>query len=91
MNLLVNGAQAIGDRPDGQIRIRTRARDELAVIEVEDNGKGITEAELSASKSLGLLGMRERATAFGGGVEFAGAGGKGTRVTVVLPLESREN
>jgi signal transduction histidine kinase len=59
------------------------------LLEVQDNGKGITETELSGSKSLGLLGMRERAMAFGGSVEFAGAGGKGTRVTVVLPLDGK--
>jgi signal transduction histidine kinase len=61
------------------------------VLEVRDNGKGISEVEMTGAKSLGLLGMRERAMAFGGTVEFAGAGGKGTRVTVVLPLETVEN
>ena len=54
---------------------------------VEDNGKGIAEEEAVFSpKSLGLLGMRERMLPFGGNVEIKGRPGKGTRVTVSVPL-----
>jgi signal transduction histidine kinase len=69
-----------------RVEVAMRAETGRLVLEVQDNGRGISQAELGGSKSLGLLGMRERAMAFGGSVEFAGAGGKGTRVTVVLPL-----
>ena len=72
-----------------RVEVAMRVEAGRLVLEVHDNGKGIAEAELSGAKSLGLLGMRERATAFGGTVEFAG--GKGTRVTVVLPLQRPEN
>jgi signal transduction histidine kinase len=41
MNLLVNAAHAIEDF--GEIVIRTRHEDGLAIIEVEDSGKGIAE------------------------------------------------
>jgi signal transduction histidine kinase len=75
-------------RHSGATRVEVSMRSDAGrlVLEVQDNGRGISEAELSGSKSLGLLGMRERATLFGGSVEFSGAGGKGTRVSVVLPL-----
>jgi signal transduction histidine kinase len=56
------------------------------MLEVRDNGKGVSQAELHSPKSLGLLGMRERAMLFGGNIEFSGAQGKGTKVTVSIPL-----
>lgn len=36
------------------------------VMEVRDNGRGITEAEINNTQSIGLLGMRERAALLGG-------------------------
>lgn len=60
------------------------------VLEVRDNGKGITESEISNPKSLGLLGMRERAFLLGGEVKIIGAAGKGTAVTVYIPLKRME-
>ncbi len=60
------------------------------VLEVRDNGKGITESEISNPKSLGLLGMRERAFLLGGEVKIIGAAGKGTTVTVHIPLKRME-
>jgi PAS domain S-box-containing protein len=59
---------------------------EAIVLEVEDNGVGISPAQLAERRSLGLLGMRERAGAFGGGVEIVGSSGQGTTVTVQMPL-----
>jgi PAS domain S-box-containing protein len=57
------------------------------VLVVEDNGRGITESEASDPKSLGLLGMRERALVFGGEVEIRGLPGRGTTVTLKIPLQ----
>jgi PAS domain S-box-containing protein len=59
---------------------------EAIVLEVEDNGVGISPAQLAERRSLGLLGMRERAGAFGGAVEIVGSQGQGTTVTVQIPL-----
>jgi signal transduction histidine kinase len=47
---------------------------------------GISPAQLAERRSLGLLGMRERAGAFGGAVEIVGSQGQGTTVTVQIPL-----
>ena len=55
-------------------------------LEIRDNGRGITEPELANSKSLGLLGMRERALMLGGNVHISGTPGQGTTVTVQIPL-----
>ena len=56
------------------------------VLEVEDNGVGISPAQLAERRSLGLLGMRERAGAFGGAVEIVGSKGQGTTVIVQMPV-----
>jgi len=55
------------------------------VLEVKDNGRGISEAEIDNTKSIGLLGMRERAALLGGEVRLRGEPGKGTTVSVRIP------
>lgn len=54
-------------------------------LRLHDDGRGITAAEVTSERSLGLVGIRERAHALGGYVEFDGSPGAGTRVTVRLP------
>jgi signal transduction histidine kinase len=54
-------------------------------LRVSDNGKGFDPKLLSASRALGLLGMRERAGVHGGTVEWSGRRSGGTTVTVRLP------
>jgi PAS domain S-box-containing protein len=56
------------------------------VLNVKDNGRGITESEKDGQSSIGLLGMRERASLLGGEVEIRGNDGEGTAVTVRLPI-----
>src|SRR3954452_17721594 len=58
-------------------------------MQVHDNGVGIAESDLNGRKSLGLLGMHERALLFGGEVSITGAPGQGTRVAVVIPTGNR--
>jgi PAS domain S-box-containing protein len=61
------------------------------VLVVRDDGTGITQREISAATSLGLLGMRERAILLGGEVMIhGGRGGKGTTVTLRMPLADPE-
>jgi signal transduction histidine kinase len=56
------------------------------VLQVRDNGRGISEAEISNTQSIGLLGMRERAALLGGEVTFKGIPDKETTVRVAIPL-----
>ena len=56
------------------------------VLNVSDNGRGIEQSEITEAKSLGLLGMRERALIFGGQVDVVGVEGSGTTVTVRIPV-----
>jgi len=55
------------------------------LLEVADNGIGISESDANASRSLGLLGMQERALRLGGAVQISGARGQGTTVRLSLP------
>lgn len=56
------------------------------VLEVKDNGRGISAAQTASTRSIGLLGMRERAALLGGEFHICGVAGKGTSVTVRIPL-----
>jgi PAS domain S-box-containing protein len=67
----------------------TRLNGEL-ILEVKDNGRGLTDDDLSKSRSFGLLGMRERALFLGGDVEVTGFPGKGTTVKVRVPLKTNQ-
>jgi PAS domain S-box-containing protein len=55
-------------------------------LEVRDNGRGISDEAVSKTKSFGLIGMRERALMFNGAVVVAGEQGKGTTVTLSIPV-----
>lgn len=56
------------------------------VMVIEDDGKGIAEHELSNPRSVGILGMKERAAFFGGEVSVIGVPEKGTTVRVRIPV-----
>jgi PAS domain S-box-containing protein len=58
----------------------------VLVIKATDNGIGIEQKDIENPKSLGLLGMQERAAMLGGAVAFDRNVGGGTTVTVRLPL-----
>jgi len=60
--------------------------DEL-VLKVIDNGKGITEKQISDPKSFGLIGIRERVHPWGGEVKISGIPDKGTTVEVRMPIK----
>jgi len=70
----------------GAVRITLRQRGRQLLITVKDNGRGITTVEKSRVDSIGLLGMKERARLIGGRVTIAGAQGRGTTVSVQVPI-----
>jgi len=57
------------------------------ILEVKDNGRGISPTEISNPRSMGLLGMKERAALLGGTFKIGAAPtGRGTLATVSIPL-----
>jgi signal transduction histidine kinase len=73
-----------------RVDIELEVADSEVSLEVVDNGIGIQDDELTAKKSLGLLGMQERALLFGGEVSVIGSPGHGTRVSVTIPLRKSQ-
>ncbi len=69
-----------------EVRCDFLAEGDQIVLRVEDNGNGISPQALAHPKSLGLLGMQERAGVLGGEVRIEPAATRGTRVTLRLPL-----
>lgn len=57
------------------------------LLEVIDNGKGITDLEMKKSNSFGIRGIRERCQQLGGDFCIAGTKGKGTSVLIKIPIE----
>ena len=68
-----------------RVDIELRLGDEALVLKIADNGMGIAVDEIQSHTSLGLLGIRERALLFSGGVEIKSVKGKGTAVTLTIP------
>jgi signal transduction histidine kinase len=56
------------------------------LLTVKDDGRGISGREIADQKSLGLLGMRERAIVLGGDLRIASGPGRGTKVTLIVPV-----
>jgi len=75
----------------GAVRLSLRHVKGNVVLEVQDNGRGITEAERNDRRSVGLLGMRERAHLLGGEVRITGVPGRGTRVFVSIPAQASDD
>jgi PAS domain S-box-containing protein len=62
-----------------------------AIMEIEDNGQGISAAKgKSKSKGLGLVSMRERVEHMGGVFHLRSSPGRGTRIRVEIPIEVRD-
>ncbi len=57
-------------------------------LTISDNGRGITEQEIQAPTSLGLLGMRERVEFLKGSFTVTGKPGKGTTITAGFNLQT---
>jgi len=66
-------------------RVRLALNAGRLVLEVRDDGVGIPTSDIDNPKSLGILGVQERATLLGGTVALRGEPGKGTTVVVTIP------
>jgi signal transduction histidine kinase len=73
----------------GAVRIIMRERGRTLTLMIRDNGRGITKSEMSSVESIGLLGMSERARLLGGRLTITGAPGRGTTVTVTVPIGTK--
>ena len=67
------------------VEVELQSEEQGCRLEIRDNGKGITGEDLVNQRSLGMLGMQERARLLGGEVTFSPRSGGGTVVTVRIP------
>jgi PAS domain S-box-containing protein len=73
-----------------EVNLSLKQRDGQIELKVRDNGIGITENQISNAKSFGLIGIKERVKIFGGSNIIKGTPGKGTVMTVKIPLYDRK-
>ena len=71
-------------------RVEARLEREVnqVVLQVRDNGSGFDREEVKLRKSLGLVGMHERALLLNGELNVESAPGTGTTLTLRIPLPS---
>ncbi len=69
-----------------EVHIQIKEEDGEFILTISDNGRGITNEEKLGQRTLGLVGMRERAHLVGGKIDIAGSDGKGTVLTLRFPI-----
>ena len=95
-NLVRNAVQAIGSKPDGRIDVTLSSTDNVFVISVKDNGKGIKEEDKSqiflpnfttktGGSGVGLSLTYNIIHAAGGTISFESQEGKGAEFVITLP------
>jgi len=70
-----------------KVTVTIMREDDFLLVEISDNGVGISEEQISSSKSLGLIGMSERVSVFRGKLTISRAAEGGTAVRVYIPIE----
>jgi signal transduction histidine kinase len=68
-----------------EVKVMAEKNDKVLKVIISDNGRGIMEDEIKNTKSLGLLGIRERAYSEGGTLEIES--GNGTRLILTIPFK----
>jgi len=69
-----------------RVHIRLFANDGRVTLEVTDNGKGIAPDQMTNAHSLGLRGIKERASLLGGHFHIVGTPGVGTTACASVPV-----
>jgi len=69
-----------------KVIVRLSQKDKMVILDVRDNGKGITREQKSNKSTYGLIGMRERVFEWNGSIAIESSKGKGTRLIAKIPL-----
>ena len=73
-----------------KVHVTLKSRANNLILRVSDNGKGISPQQMTNPLSLGILGIRERVRFWGGKSSFTGFPGRGTTMTVSIPIARRK-
>jgi signal transduction histidine kinase len=69
-----------------RVHVRLLRKNGDVCLEVRDDGRGLRPGDIADPSRLGLLGMKERADAFGGSIQVSALPNVGTTVSVRLPV-----
>jgi len=69
-----------------EINVTVNEKDNVLLLNISDNGKGMEKKELENSFSMGLLGMRERAKIMGSELSIDSKKNEGTSITLISLL-----
>ena len=69
-----------------RVEARLSADNDQIIFQVFDNGRGFDPEEAKARKSLGIVGMQERAFLLKGDLKIEGVQGAGSTVTLTIPF-----
>ncbi|MBN1881160.1 MAG: PAS domain S-box protein [Deltaproteobacteria bacterium] len=69
-----------------KVTVRLKTTNDRLELVVKDNGKGITHHQMEKPNSFGLLGIKERVYHWGGKEAIVGKSGRGTTITISIPL-----
>jgi two-component system NarL family sensor kinase len=72
-----------------QVEVRLQRAEDHTILSVQDNGVGFLPATSDDGRH-GLLGMRERVKLLGGRLNVRSRPGRGTRITVTIPIGNTE-
>ncbi len=72
------------------ISINLEQKNDSFVLSIADDGKGFDRQKVAEKRTLGILGMNERTAMIGGQYEIVSEPGKGTRVSVSVPLNGNQ-
>jgi PAS domain S-box-containing protein len=73
------------------VEVSLKQRNGSVVLQIKDDGRGVKDEEINSSKSIGIVGMRERARLYNGQMQIKGNPGKGTTVKVIIPCKEESS
>lgn len=73
-----------------QVEIFLGYEEDQIVLRIKDDGRGLPQPKESTRKTLGVLGMKERALMMGGRLEVSSEAGKGVTLIVSVPMNAAE-
>ena len=70
------------------VHVRFGREGGMLTLLIEDDGIGISTEIIDSNRSLGLIGIQERARQYGGRIEISGVKNEGTKIALVLPVKN---
>ena len=73
-----------------EVKVGLKLKEGNIMLEVKDDGEGISRKQFSGPNSFGIIGIKERVNYFGGDVKITSVKDKGTTLMVSIPIRKME-